>query len=263
MQKRFIALVAVLVVLLSCWVLRDYFNLPVATPTSFGLAESTSLSRQEFGTQEENDLTQADIRLLFIGNSHTHSQDLPKRVVKMVEFVNPGKKVAARTIAVGFLDDASEDSKTQEILKSSAWNAVILQAQKISSSGRVNYSIEGGIKLSKQAKALELPVYFFAEWGLKGTADSTERTNKIYAEMADASGATLIPVGLAWEKVLQQSPDLNLHDFDGNHQSSLGADLTALILAAAIAKQPNQKWAEYRPVTATPAQWRLFISSVQ
>jgi hypothetical protein len=261
MRKRFIALVATLLLLLSCWVLRDYFNLPVVTPASFGLAESTTLSHHEFTSQENSDLSKADIRLLLIGNSHTHSQDLPKRIVKMVEFVNPGKKVAARTIAVGFLDDATEDPKTQEVLKSFAWNAVILQAQKISSSGRTTYSTEKGIELAKQAKELGLPVFFFAEWGLKGTADSTERTHKIYAEMAEASGATLIPVGLSWEKVFQQFPEVPLHDFDGNHQSSLGADLTALVLASYVAKQPFQKWSDYVPTTASPEQWRIFLLS--
>lgn len=261
MAKRLSFLLAILVLLALLWPIRNKFAHPENSANLQVQSLSTSSALEaptEIGAEE---LAQAHIRLLFVGNSHTHFQNLPDRVVKLLQHIDPDAKIAGKTVPVGFLDDAAKDPNMEKLLKEHAWTGVILQAQKISSSGRTNYSTAEGIDLAKRAKELGIPVFFFAEWGLKGSANSTERTNKIYAEMAEASGATLIPVGLAWEKVLQQSPDLALHDFDGNHQSSLGADLTALVLAASIAKQPLQKWDQYVPTTATSEQWQLFLKA--
>lgn len=261
MAKRLTFLVAILVLLAMLWPIRHKF-LSLQNSTNLRVRPLHTTSATEKSTEATaEDLARADIRLLFVGNSHTHFQDLPARVVRLLQHLDPAQKIAGKTVGVGFLEDAANDPNMEKLLQAHTWTGVILQAQKISSSGRTNYSTAEGIDLAKRAKELGIPVFFFAEWGLKGSADSTERTNKIYAEMAEASGATLIPVGLAWEKVLQQSPDLPLHDFDGNHQSSLGADLTALVLAASIAKQPLQKWDKYVPATATSEQWQLFLKA--
>jgi hypothetical protein len=261
MTKRLSLLIGLLTLVALLWLLRDAIMSQITPSSLRTLPIQSNNTAESSAVSSEKDLKDADVRLLFVGNSHTHSQDLPGRVVKLLQHFEPNKKFAGRTVSVAFLDQAASDPNIDKILKEHPWSSVILQAQKISSSGRTEYSCAEGIDLARRAKALNLPVYFFAEWGLKGSADSTARTHKIYLEMADASDATLIPVGLAWDKILQQSPDLPLYDFDGNHQSSLGADLTALVIASVLTNRPCANWQNFLPTTATREQWKIFTDN--
>jgi hypothetical protein len=119
-------------------------------------------------------------------------------------------------------------------LASRRWDFVILQAQKISMSGKYDYSTSEGIELAKRAKDGGATVLYFSEWGRAGVPDEGARTQKIYDQMAVEAGVGVAPVGRAWDIALGEQPDLPLHDKDGNHESADGAFLTACVLSGAI-----------------------------
>jgi len=145
----------------------------------------------------------SDVNILFIGNSHTVMHDLPGLVCRMVQFRHPGKKVYAHFVGVPFLEDAARDPRCKEEIESRPWKFVVLQAQKISASGRFDYSRKEGIEIAKVAKGRGAAVFFFSEWGLQGVAGDGPRTEKIYREMARAAGVGVAPVGRAWDLALQ------------------------------------------------------------
>lgn len=191
--------------------------------------------QQSRNSQDESRPKTADINALFIGNSHTVYHDVPALVAKMMEFLHPDKVVWGAPYPVGFLEEAATDPSCKAALKARKWDFVILQAQKISSSGRYDYSTKEGIDLAKFAKSTGATVYYFSEWGRKGVADEGERTHKIYEQMAGAADVKVAPVGRAWDLALAERPELKLHGPDGNHESEVGAFLTACVLCGQIA----------------------------
>jgi hypothetical protein len=176
----------------------------------------------------------ADYSILFVGNSHTSYHDLPNLVCKMIRFREPDKTVHAHVIGVGHLEQVAHDPQCQQQIDTDAWKYVVLQAQKISMSGKKEYSRQEGIDIAKRAKEHHAKVFFYAEWGRKGVAEEGPRTEKIYREMSEAANVNLSPVGRAWEIALAARPDMPLHDADGNHQSSTGAFLSACVLYGSI-----------------------------
>jgi hypothetical protein len=176
----------------------------------------------------------ADVSILFVGNSHTMFHDLPNLVCSMIRFRCPDKKVFSHVVSVGHLDDTARNPTCRQEIESRPWKYVVLQAQKISMSGRYNYSRKEGIDIAKRARRRGATVFFFSEWGLKGVAGDAARNEKIYQEMADAADAGVAPVGRAWDLALSQRPDLPLHAPDGNHQSAVGAFLTACVLVGRL-----------------------------
>ncbi|MBI3411082.1 MAG: hypothetical protein HY040_22335 [Planctomycetes bacterium] len=152
----------------------------------------------------------------------------------MIEFRHPEKKAYSHVVSVAFLDNVAHDSRCKDELESRPWKFVVLQAQKISMSGKHSYSQKVGIDIAKLAKAKGAIVCFYSEWARKGVAGERERTEKIYQEMADAADVKVALVSKAWELALSERPDLPLHAGDGNHQSALGAFLTACVLYAKI-----------------------------
>ena len=263
MNRRTGLLLALLAVLLLLWCISDKPNRSELVATNSSLADPERHDAVADYSTEQLDIDQADKTYLFIGNSHTHSHDLANRVLSLLKFHYPQEKCAVQTVSVGFIDEAARDPAVNKKLRDHQWTGVILQAQPISSSGRFNHSTAEGIDLAKRAKTTGAATFFFSEWGLQNVADSTARTDRIYRQMSEASGALHIPVGLVWEKVLQDSPNLPLYDFDGNHQSALGADLTALVIACSLCNTPPTSFRSYIPKTASQEQWSVWLASYQ
>jgi hypothetical protein len=176
----------------------------------------------------------ADVSVLFVGNSHTQGHNLPDLVCRMVRFRHPDQTTYAHVVSVGFLDDVAGDPRGRQEIDTRPWTAVVLQAQRISESGRYDYSRSEGIEVAKLAAARGAAVHFYAEWGLRGKAGHGPRIEAVYEEMARASGGRVAPVGRAWDLALSGRPDLPLYDADGNHQSALGAFLTACVLVGRL-----------------------------
>ena len=61
-----------------------------------------------------------------------------------------------------------------------------------------------------------------------------EPIQKEYTDLAETIGATILPVGPAWARALEQQPDIRLYHPDGTHPSNLGSYLTACVMFAVL-----------------------------
>jgi hypothetical protein len=171
----------------------------------------------------------AEISVLWFGNSHTAFHDVPGLVGQMIRFKHPNKKYAHRYIGCGFLEDAAANPNSKKEIERLLWKFVVLQAQKISMSGRYKYSQKEGVELAKIAKAKGAQPLFFSEWGRRDVKNDGVVQESIYKEMSDAAEVRVAPVGRAWDIALAEKPSLPLHADDGNHESPVGAFLTAAV----------------------------------
>jgi hypothetical protein len=186
------------------------------------------------GLSDLDKVRSAEVSILFVGNSHTSSHDVPGLVCKMTQFRHSDKVVYSHYIPVAFLEDLANYPSSKEELETRPWKFVVLQAQKISMSGKFRYSQDEGIAFAKLAKTKGATVLFFSEWGRRDVPGDGVTQEKIYQEMADASDARVSPIGLAWDLALGERPDLPLYASDGNHESETGAFLTACVLFGQI-----------------------------
>src|SRR5262245_42253525 len=122
------------------------------------------------GKSDPAKVRSADVSILFVGNSHTIHHDLPDLVCKMIRFRHPEKTVYSHVVVVPFLDAAVHDSPCREEIETRPWKCVVLQAQRISASGKHDYSRKEGIDIAKLAKDRGAAVFFYSEWGLKDVA---------------------------------------------------------------------------------------------
>ncbi len=200
----------------------------------------------------------ADMNILYLGNSHTGFHDLPGAIEKLLRFRKPERTIGTHMVMISHLEDAFHNSHVMQVIDSRPWNCVVLQAQKVSMSGKFIYSNQEGIEIARRVRERGAKVFFFSEWAREGVEGERERTERIYAEMSDASGATLIPVGQVWERVHSETPELRLHADDGNHQSGLGALLTAITIASHIEDVDSKEWTNYREPGIAVAQLQQF-----
>ena len=178
----------------------------------------------------------ADISLLFMGNSHSSVNRLPEMVAAMVRSARPGKTVLA-VEAPGwmFLDDRSMDPASLALLRGTAWSAVVLQAQKYSSSGEFSYSTAGAQALIRETRGVGALPIMFPEWPRLGV-DETFRIYDLHVSIAVKEPACVAPIGQAWDLAFARYPGIVLHASDGNHSAPAGAFLASLVLAATYTK---------------------------
>jgi hypothetical protein len=176
----------------------------------------------------------ADITLLFMGNSHTSTNGLSTMVADMVRAAKPGQTVAS-VEAPGwmFLEDRVHDAPSMDLLRSQNWSFVILQAQKYSTSGQFVYSTEEAKELIRVSRVQHAVPVMFPEWPLRNVAE-TQRIYDLHVSIAQAEPACVAPVGQAWDLALSRDGSLPLYADDGNHSRPAGAFLAALVLFATI-----------------------------
>jgi hypothetical protein len=194
----------------------------------------------------------ADIKVLMIGNSHTLFNNVPARLEAIMRVAHPGKTISVVAAPASlFLDEHSKYEPTLALLNNQKWNAVILQAQKYSSSGVNSYSITEAITLVGLArKSNALPV-LFPEWPRRGIAE-TDRIFAQHVKIAEQAPACIAPIGQAWDLALQDRPDLSLYADDGNHSAPAGAQLTAFVLYATLSGKLPSSLPDIAPSDISP-----------
>jgi hypothetical protein len=205
----------------------------------------------------------ADDSVLFVGNSHTTHHDLPNLVAELIRHARPGRTVYTWVESVAFLEDVETNPHCRAEIDKRPWKHVVLQGQKISVSGRFEYSSAAGIEFARRAidGGAGADVIFYPEWGRAGVAGDGANQERVYREMAREAGAGVVPVARAWDAALAGRPELPLHAADGNHQSRVGAFLTACVLAARIADVDPAAFASY-PDPAVGLEDRKYLTGV-
>jgi hypothetical protein len=200
----------------------------------------------------------AEINLLFMGNSHTSINNVPGMVGEMVRAARPGRSVAA-VEAPGwlFLGDRAQDPASLELLRGGRWSFVVLQAQEYSSSGQFTYPTTGAEALVRTSNDLHATPILFPEWPRRGI-DESQRIYALHVSIAQKQAACVAPIPQAFELAYVRTPNIVLHAEDGNHSSPAGAFLASLVIAATMTSSSPDSLPYFRSIPVDEAtQQRL------
>jgi hypothetical protein len=202
----------------------------------------------------------APLRILWLGNSLTYTYDIPGQVTNLAGSL--GVRMSATTYAPGgwWLEDHSTDATSLGYLDSGNFDLVMLQEQ--SQVPSLPYYREYSMKpaaqiLDAHARAhgarsvlynhwgfvngdsanfpyYDIPAQFWdnsSNWGYFTSMNCATRT--AYVSVGALISSAVSPVGLAWQQVRADRPDLTLY-LDDRHPSATGSYLAACVHYAAI-----------------------------
>ena len=190
--------------------------------------------------------------ILFIGNSYTGGiKGAVSELFKQqnsgakIEYINPGGKNLMFHV---------KNPKTIEKIKTGDWDKIVLQDQSQTPAlpGYNKIFHDATAEFTKLFKSLKKQpkVYYYMTWGRRDGDKKNEKhfpdfetmqdlLTENYKKAAQANGATIVPVGLAFKDIHAKDKDVftSLYAKDGSHPSKAGAYLAACIFYGTILDQ--------------------------
>ena len=193
------------------------------------------------------------LRVLFVGNSLTYQNDLPRMFAGLAK--SRGHDVQVDVFSPGGyrLAQHAVDQRLLEKIDRGGWDVVVLQEQSQMPAvprerlDREVYPFARALSQRIQAASPRARIAFYQTMARRNGDAQTfpdlpeahtyqgmqRRINASYAEMAKANHGLLVPVGEVWEKARTQNPTLSLYA-DDVHPSFLGTYLVACVFYAAL-----------------------------
>lgn len=179
-----------------------------------------------------------EIRVLFIGNSYTSTNDLPRmierlaRAGKQAVFVHVSLTPGGTT-----LQQHWEGGEARKLIGSQSWDFVVLQEQSTLPLSQPERTVEYAKRLHALVKPTGAKTVLYLTWARKAKPETQAQLNKVYQRAAHETGASIAPVGKAWAAALKDDPTLVLHMADGSHPTPAGTYLAACVFYATLYQQ--------------------------
>lgn len=200
----------------------------VALVAFLGLALVSGLARAA-----ERPSNVRPLRILFIGNSQTSTNDLPAFVAAIAK-ASKQVKIEYRTIAPSAvtLEGNWNRGSARGALLGGHWDAVVLQqGPSVLPESRANLCFYAKA-FADEAREWGVRPYLLMVWPRRGS--ELPEVVDSYASAAAGADAALLPGGAAWGAALRQAPTLPLYAWDGIHPGRLGTYLAALVVYAGL-----------------------------
>ena len=171
------------------------------------------------------------LKILFIGNSHTYLHKMPWIIAEMAAAKNRDYAIFVEQCTgngIG-LRDHWHDRKTRGTISEKAWDTIVLQ-------DRSGGPLEDSAAFKRYAALFDHEIMrngadtlFYMTWAHRKRPEDQKTIAQLYMEAAHRHHAGLAPVGTAWRQSIREKPELNLYHEDGRHAGPAGAYLTACV----------------------------------
>jgi hypothetical protein len=191
------------------------------------------------GAETEDDMATRDrgsapLKVLFIGNSFTARNDLPGLIARLAA-------ARGKTLEHGLISAVSASLRTRwnagdalTAIQSGQYDHAVLQEQSTLPVKNVKRMHENGRLFDETTKAAGARTALYMTWARQHESESQQAIIDAYASIGRELRATVVPVGLAWQKFLAKHDQPVLHDRDQSHPTLAGSYLAACVFLAVL-----------------------------
>jgi hypothetical protein len=175
------------------------------------------------------------LRVLFVGNSLTATNDLPGMVSAVAKAVGHVQVDGASYAPGGYaLEDHWSDGAARSLLDQGGWDAIVMQQgpSSLPESGR-NLT-QWANRWADEARTHGARPALLTVWPERARSYAFAAVVRNYRAAAVSSRSALFPAGAAWQAAFARSPRLGLYGPDAFHPSRLGTYLAAVVAYAGL-----------------------------
>jgi hypothetical protein len=170
------------------------------------------------------------MRVLFVGNSLTASNDVPGMVQALATAGGVPVQVHS-TSSGGSLEDQWAAGE-QGLLGEARWDFVVLQQGPSTRPESQSNLKEWAARWADEARRHGATPVLYMVWPFQHQGDAGfALASGSYRAAAEAAKARVLPAGDAWREALRRDPGLPLYSADKLHPTEAGSYLAALVIA--------------------------------
>lgn len=179
-------------------------------------------------------------RVLFIGNSLTYFNDLP-RIYAGFGFNIETRSVTRGGATLQLLWDLGE---ARAAIREGNWDYVVLQEQSLLGEGLANGQVavndpamfrRAATLFDDEIRRAGARTVFYMHWPRKAYPQHLADIANAYNDVARELGAIVSPAGIAWQRI---GSAIDLYDPDGLHPALPGSQLAAAVLCGVLNGKP-------------------------
>ena len=176
----------------------------------------------------------AEIRVLFIGNSLTYTNDLPR----VVERLAASRGIAVKTTFAG---EGGADLKrlwaggsALAAIRSRRWDWVVLQDQSSAPIYEPDELPEYARRFDAEIRARGGKTLLFMTWAYKSAPHMQPAITRVYERAGASAHVAVAPVGVVWDQLRGR---MQLYDGSEQHPNPTGTYLAACVFFSIITGQ--------------------------
>ena len=176
----------------------------------------------------------APLKVLFVGNSFTARNDLPGLIAKLA--AARGKSLEHHLISAGgaSLRTHWNAGEARKAIEKGHYDRVVLQEQSTLPVKNAKRMHENVRLFDEAIKAAGSTTVLYMTWARLNAPESQQAITDAYTGVGRELGATVAPVGLAWQRFLGKHDQPILHDKDQSHPTLAGPCLAACVFLAVL-----------------------------
>ena len=175
-----------------------------------------------------------NLNVLFIGNSFTARNNVPELIAGLA--AARGRKLEHRLISAGGASLKMHWNKglAAKVIQTEGYDCVVLQEQSTLPVKDATRFHENVRLFDETIRAAGSEMVLYMTWARKHAPESQKKLTEAYTAIGRELGATVVPVGVAWEKFLAEHDSPVLHDKDESHPTLAGSYLAACVFFAVL-----------------------------
>ncbi len=172
--------------------------------------------------------------VLFVGNSFTARNDLPGLVGALAAAA--GKPFRHQLVQAGgaSLRAHWNAGHAARLIEGGRFDAIVLQEQStlpVKNAARMHENVR---LFDEAIKAAGSTTVLYMTWARQHAPESQQAITDAYNGIGQELGATVVPVGLAWQHFLRRHERPVLHDKDQSHPTLAGSYLAGCVFFAVL-----------------------------
>jgi hypothetical protein len=172
----------------------------------------------------------APLRILWIGNSYTYVNDLPRIIAELADSSKVQRPPAITGILKGgeLLKGHWANPALQKALLEK-WDVVVMQEQSTTPITAPDTLVKYGKLIADAAHRSGARIVLYVPWSQKARPAAEDTIVAAYRVLGNEVHAQLALAGRAWMDVIAQDPGVELYQKDGSHPLPQGSYIAACV----------------------------------
>jgi hypothetical protein len=175
-------------------------------------------------------------RILFIGNSYTSRNELPRLLADLAAAAEHPRRVEFDLIVAGgaSLKRHWNGGIARETLARLSWDYVVLQEQStlpLKNPARYHENVR---LFAPEIARRGAQTVLYLTWSRQQAPDTQDNIVGAVEEIGAEVDALVVPVGVAWRAVIAGHSDISLYTDDGSHPTAAGSYLAACVFLVSL-----------------------------